>query len=59
MSQSASSFQHILVVNDTEEILDLFRDIVEGLGHSNYRLQLLYRKRSGQGRGVRAGPRDS
>ena len=25
--------QHILVVNDTEEILDLFRDIVEGLGH--------------------------
>ncbi|MDQ3149424.1 MAG: response regulator, partial [Chloroflexota bacterium] len=24
---------HILVVNDTEEILDLFRDIVEGLGH--------------------------
>ncbi len=33
MSQSASSSQHILVVNDTEEILDLFRDIVEGLGH--------------------------
>ena len=25
--------QHILVVNDTEEILDLFRDIVEGMGH--------------------------
>ncbi|MGI8998819.1 MAG: response regulator, partial [Candidatus Limnocylindria bacterium] len=25
--------RHILVVNDTEEILDLFRDIVEGLGH--------------------------
>lgn len=25
--------QHILVVNDTEEILDLFRDIIEGLGH--------------------------
>jgi CheY-like chemotaxis protein len=25
--------QHILVVNDTEEILDLFRDIVESLGH--------------------------
>jgi len=27
------SRSHILVVNDTEEILDLFRDIVEGLGH--------------------------
>jgi len=26
--------QHILVVNDTEEILDLFRDIIEGLGHT-------------------------
>ena len=25
--------QHILVVNDTEEILDLFRDIIEGLGY--------------------------
>lgn len=25
--------QHILVVNDTEEILDLFRDIVEAMGH--------------------------
>lgn len=25
--------QHILVVNDTEEILDLFRDIIESLGH--------------------------
>jgi len=25
--------QHILVVNDTEEILDLFRDIIEGMGH--------------------------
>ncbi len=25
--------QHILVVNDTEEILDLFRDILEGMGH--------------------------
>ena len=30
---SESRSQHILVVNDTEEILDLFRDIVEGLGH--------------------------
>ena len=28
-----SGSRHILVVNDTEEILDLFRDIVEGLGH--------------------------
>ncbi len=25
--------RHILVVNDTEEILDLFRDILEGMGH--------------------------
>ena len=25
--------QHVLVVNDTEEILDLFRDILEGMGH--------------------------
>lgn len=25
--------KHILVVNDTEEILDLFRSILEGLGH--------------------------
>jgi CheY-like chemotaxis protein len=25
--------KHILVVNDTEEILDLFREIIEGLGH--------------------------
>ena len=27
------SASHILVVNDTEEILDLFRDILEGMGH--------------------------
>lgn len=33
MAKSPSASQHILVVNDTEEILDLFRDIVEGLGH--------------------------
>ncbi len=33
MTTSESRPQHILVVNDTEEILDLFRDIVEGLGH--------------------------
>lgn len=25
--------KHILVVNDTEEILELFRDILEGMGH--------------------------
>ena len=33
MATSESRSRHILVVNDTEEILDLFRDIVEGLGH--------------------------
>lgn len=33
MNDSHQRPQHILVVNDTEEILDLFRDIVEGLGH--------------------------
>ena len=33
MAASESRPRHILVVNDTEEILDLFRDIVEGLGH--------------------------
>ena len=33
MAHSESESRHILVVNDTEEILDLFRDIVEGLGH--------------------------
>ena len=33
MDDSQQGPQHILVVNDTEEILDLFRDIVEGLGH--------------------------
>ena len=33
MAQSEAQSRHILVVNDTEEILDLFRDIVEGLGH--------------------------
>ena len=29
----AGSGKHILVVNDTEEILDLFRSILEDLGH--------------------------
>lgn len=33
MAVSEPRSQHVLVVNDTEEILDLFRDIVEGLGH--------------------------
>lgn len=33
MADSARTSSHILVVNDTEEILDLFRDIIEGLGH--------------------------
>ena len=33
MATSQNESQHILVVNDTEEILDLFRDIVEGLGY--------------------------
>ena len=30
--KSAKS-KHVLVVNDTEEILELFRDIIEGMGH--------------------------
>ena len=33
MQDSHPEARHILVVNDTEEILDLFRDIIEGLGH--------------------------
>lgn len=33
MTEREAESQHILVVNDTEEILDLFRDIVEGLGY--------------------------
>jgi CheY-like chemotaxis protein len=33
VAHSHTESQHILVVNDTEEILDLFRDIIEGLGH--------------------------
>lgn len=33
MAHDELGSRHILVVNDTEEILDLFRDIVEGLGH--------------------------
>ncbi len=30
---SGTSGKHVLVVNDTEEILDLFRTILEDLGH--------------------------
>src|SRR5687768_6984063 len=33
MADPKETSQHILVVNDTEEILDLFRDIIESLGH--------------------------
>ena len=33
MAETEGTSRHILVVNDTEEILDLFRDIIEGLGH--------------------------
>src|SRR5687768_12743680 len=33
MADPTEKSQHILVVNDTEEILDLFRDIIESLGH--------------------------
>jgi CheY-like chemotaxis protein len=33
LAHSEGKSQHILVVNDTEEILDLFRDIIEGMGH--------------------------
>jgi CheY-like chemotaxis protein len=33
VADTEANSQHILVVNDTEEILDLFRDIIEGLGH--------------------------
>ena len=33
MAASGPRDKKILVVNDTEEILELFRDIVEGMGH--------------------------
>jgi len=33
MTEPAQKPHHVLVVNDTEEILDLFRDILEGMGH--------------------------
>jgi len=33
MPNQTSNNKHVLVVNDTEEILDLFRDILENMGH--------------------------
>jgi len=32
MADNAAA-KHVLVVNDTEEIIELFRDIIEGMGH--------------------------
>ena len=32
-SAAAVGSKHIMVVNDTEEIIELFRDILEGMGH--------------------------
>jgi CheY-like chemotaxis protein len=29
----AEQGKHVLVVNDTEEIIELFRDIIQGMGH--------------------------
>jgi len=33
MPADGAAPKHILVVNDTEEIIELFRDIIEGMGH--------------------------
>ncbi len=33
MPNQTPNKKHVLVVNDTEEILDLFRDILENMGH--------------------------
>ena len=33
MADADSPGKHVLVVNDTEEVLELFRDIIEGMGH--------------------------
>jgi CheY-like chemotaxis protein len=33
MASDGDAPKHILVVNDTEEIIELFRDIIEGMGH--------------------------
>lgn len=33
MADSDATTKHVMVVNDTQEILELFRDILEGMGH--------------------------
>ena len=33
MTDGEQKPKHVLVVNDTEEIIELFRDIIEGMGH--------------------------
>ena len=33
MAESGRAARHILVVNDSEEIIELFRDVIEGMGH--------------------------
>ena len=33
MADDERTPRHVLVVNDTEEIIELFRDILEGMGH--------------------------
>ena len=33
MSDSPPTGKHILVVDDTKEVLELFRDIIEAMGH--------------------------
>jgi CheY-like chemotaxis protein len=33
MADTDRGSKHILVVNDTEEIIELFREIIEGMGH--------------------------
>lgn len=32
MAEPSADSKHVLVVNDTEEIIELFRDIIEGMG---------------------------
>ena len=33
MAEAAASAKHVLVVDDTEEIVALFREVLEGMGH--------------------------
>ena len=33
MADPNATTKHVMVVNDTQEILELFRDILEGMGH--------------------------